>query len=121
MIANADVKYAWKPSAAQLEAANVTRLARVLGCEDYAALHRLSVDEPEAFWRAVADDLELDLARPWEAVRDDSRGIEWTTWFEGARLNIAQACVHTWAERTPDTVAAVFRTEDGVRDEWTFS
>ena len=121
MIANADVKFAWRPSAAQLEAANVTRLARALGCEDYAALHRLSVEEPERFWRAVADDLELDLARPWDAVRDDSRGIEWTTWFEGARLNIAQACVHAWAERTPDAVAAVFRTEDGVRDEWTFA
>ena len=121
MVANADVKFAWRPSAAQLESANVTRLARALGCEDYAALHRLSVDEPERFWRAVADDLELDLARPWDAVRDDSRGIEWTTWFEGARLNIAQACVHGWAERTPDAVAAVFRTEDGVRDEWTFA
>ena len=33
---------------------------------------------------------------------DDSRGIEWTTWFEGARLNVATACVHVWAERTPD-------------------
>ena len=121
MVANADVKFAWTPSAAQLESANVTRLARALGCDGYAALHRVSVDEPDRFWRAVADDLELDLAATWDRVLDDSRGIEWTTWFEGARLNIAQACVHTWAERTPDAVAAVFRTEDGLRDEWTFA
>jgi len=107
VVANASVKFAWTPSAAQLEAANVTRLARVLGCDGYAALHRVSVDEPDRFWRAVAADLELDLARPWDAVRDDSRGIEWTTWFEGAQLNIAQACLHAWAERTPDAVAAV--------------
>ena len=110
MVANADVKFAWTPSAAQLEAANVTRLTRALGCDGYAALHRVSIVEPDRFWRAVADDLELDLAVTWDRVLDDSRGIEWTTWFEGARLNVAQACVHAWAERTPNAVAAVFRT-----------
>ena len=87
--ANTAVKFSWTPSAAQLEAANVTRLARLLGCEDYPALHRVSVEEPERFWRTVADDLELELSRPWDDVLDDSRGIEWTTWFEGARLNLA--------------------------------
>ena len=121
MIANPPVKFAWSPTPAQLEAANVVRLARALGCEDYTSLHRVSVEEPERFWRAVADDLELELARPWDNVRNDSRGIEWTTWFEGARLNIATACVHVWAERTPEAVAAVFRGEDGARREWTFA
>ena len=121
MIANPLVKFAWSPTPAQLEAANVVRLARALGCEDYTSLHRVSVEEPERFWRAVADDLELELARPWDNVRNDSRGIEWTTWFEGARLNIATACVHVWAERTPEAVAAVFRGEDGARREWTFA
>jgi len=29
--------------------------------------------------------------------------------------------VHTWAERTPAAVAAVFRSEDGLRDEWSFA
>ena len=35
MVANPLVKFAWSPTAAQLEAANVVRLARALGCEDY--------------------------------------------------------------------------------------
>ena len=91
--------YAWTPSAEQLEQANVVRLARLLGCADYGALHRVSVDEPDRFWRAVRDDLQVPLARDWDAVLDDSRGIEWTTWFEGARLNLADACVHRWARR----------------------
>ena len=92
-----------------------------LGCENYTALHRVSVEEPERFWRAVVADLELELARPWDNVRNDSRGIEWTTWFEGARLNLATACVHAWAKRTPQAAAAVFRGEDGARREWTFA
>ena len=115
-----ETTFAWKPSAEQLEQANVVRLARSLGCADYASLHRLSIEEPDRFWRAVVDDLELELAAPWERVLDDSRGIAWTTWFEGARLNLATACVHVWAERTPDAVAAIFAGEDGERTEWSF-
>ena len=121
MVANPLVKFAWSPTAAQLEAANVVRLARALGCEDYTSLHRVSVEEPERFWRAVATDLELALARPWDTVRNDSRGIEWTTWFEGMRLNVATACVHIWAARTPTAVAAVWSGENGDRGQRSFA
>ena len=121
MSANSAVNYAWTPSPAQLEQANVVDLARALGCADYAELHHVSVEEPDRFWRAVAADLELELSRPWDAVLDDTRGIEWTTWFTGARLNVATACAHVWADRTPDALAAVFAGEDGERDTWTFA
>jgi acetyl-CoA synthetase len=119
--ANTDVKWAWRPSAEQLESANLTRLIRALGCDGYASLHRLSVEEPDRFWRVVAADLELELTRSWDRVLDESRGSEWATWFEGARLNVATACLHAWARRTPDALAAVFRGEDGSRREWTFA
>ncbi|HUQ22628.1 MAG TPA: AMP-binding protein [Gaiellaceae bacterium] len=121
MDANSSVKYAWTPSREQLETANIARLARSLGCEDYPALHRLSLDDPDRFWRAVVTDLDIALTRPWDRVLDDSRGLEWTTWFEGAQLNVATACVHVWAERTPDATAAIFRGEDGTRSESTFA
>ena len=35
MVANAHVKFSWVPSSDQLEAANVTRLARTLGCQGW--------------------------------------------------------------------------------------
>ena len=34
---------------------------------------------------------------------------------------MATACLHVWAERTPDAPAAVFRGEDGARRERTFA
>ena len=114
-------EYSWAPSSSQLEAANVVRLARRLGCEDYHALHRLSVDEPDRFWRAVRDDLAIPLARDWDGVFDDAHGIEWTTWFTGARLNVAHACVHRWAAERPDEEAAVFGAEDGGRHSLTWA
>jgi len=113
--------FTWTPTEAQLEAANVVRLARRLGCSDYGGLHGVSVDDPERFWAAVRDDLALPLFRGWDAVSDDSRGIEWTTWFTGARLNVAEACVHRWARERADAEAAVLRAEDGGRTALTWS
>jgi acetyl-CoA synthetase len=113
--------YAWAPSDAQLGAANVVRLARALGCADYASLHRLSVEEPDRFWRAVRADLELPLSRDWDRALDESRGIEWTTWFEGARLNLAEACVHRWARERGAEEAAVWQGENGERRSLTWA
>ncbi len=107
--------FTWSPSAERLATANVARLAASLGCADYETLHRLSLDEPDRFWRAVVADLGIPLVRDWDRVLEQSRGIEWTTWFVGARLNLADACVHRWARETPDREAAVWAPEEGDR------
>jgi acetyl-CoA synthetase len=109
------------PSEAQLESANVVRLARKLGCRDYGALQRLSVEQPEQFWREVVDDLGIPLACGWDQVLDESGGVEWTKWFSGARLNLAHACVHRWAVDRPHEEAAVFQPEAGERSALTWA
>ena len=113
--------FTWVPTPAQLDAANITRLARSLECAEYEELHRVSIDEPDRFWRAVAADLDIPLSRDWNAVLDESRGIEWTTWFVGARLNIADACVHRWARERPGDEAAVWVPEEGDRRSLTWA
>ncbi|HET7045390.1 MAG TPA: AMP-binding protein, partial [Gaiellaceae bacterium] len=52
---------------------------------------------------------------------DLSRGPEWATWFVGGKLNVAWNCVHRWAERRPEAVAAVGLGEDGSRRELSFA
>ena len=99
----------------------MTRLAQALGCSDYESLHRVSIEEPDRFWRAVRDDLAIPFARAWTSVLDDSKGIEWTTWFTNAELNLADACVHRWARERPDAEAAVWESEDGKRRTLTWS
>ena len=108
-------EFVWKPSPERFEQANVVRLWRKLGCESYHELQRLSVEDPERFYPALVEDLGLEFSTPWEKILDTSRGIEWATWFVGARLNVAHNCLHRWAERRPDDVAAVFLGEDGGR------
>jgi acetyl-CoA synthetase len=111
----------WEPSAETLDRANVVRLMRRHGLDDYWALVRRSQEEPEWFWPAAIEDMGLEFSRSWRRVWDDSEGPEWTTWFVGATLNVARNCVHRWAEHRPDEVAAVFAAEDGERREMTFA
>jgi acetyl-CoA synthetase len=115
------MEYAWVPTPEQLASANLARLARRLGCAGYAELHRISVDDPDRFWRALRDDLGIPFERDWDAALDLERGPEWATWFLGARVNVADACVHRWARERPDEEAAVWRSEDGERRTWTWA
>jgi acetyl-CoA synthetase len=102
----------WRPSPDRLANASLTRLMQRLRARDYHELHLVSVEEPDRFWRAVVDDLQLGLV--WDEVVDLSRGPQWARWFVGARTNIARVCVHRWAGR--DGEAVVGRYEDGARE-----
>jgi acetyl-CoA synthetase len=101
-----------------IERANLTRLQRLLGAADYHELHRISIEEPGRFWPAVIDDLGLEFSRPFDTVVDSSRGPEWSTWFNGGRLNLARICLHRWASGEE---ALVGLYEDGVRESLTWA
>jgi acetyl-CoA synthetase len=113
--------YVWTPSEEYVERARVSKLARRLECASYHDLHRVSVEEPERFWPEVVDDIGIEFSKPWTQIVDVSEGPEWAKWFVGGRVNVARACVHDWARRTPDALAAVFRGENGERAEWTYA
>jgi acetyl-CoA synthetase len=108
--------FIWSPTRADVESANLTRLARKLGVEGYVDLHRISIEEPERFWPALIEDLDLEFSEPWEQVVDTSRGDEWATWFTGGKLNLAWNCVHKWAAgELAEEEAAIWHGEDGAR------
>jgi acetyl-CoA synthetase len=110
----------WTPDAATLERANVVRLMRRHGIDDYRELVARSIDDPEWFWPAAVEDMGIEFAEPWREVVDASHGPEWATWFVGGKLNIAWNCVHRWAAERAEETAAVHRGEDGARRELTF-
>jgi acetyl-CoA synthetase len=111
----------WQPDEATIEHANATRLVRRAGVAGYGELVRRSQEDPAWFWPLCVEDMGIEFSQPWTQVFDDSRGPEWTTWFVGGKVNIARNCVHRWAERRPDAVAAVGLAEDGARRAVTFA
>lgn len=103
----------WSPSPEYVERANVTRFMRGHGIETYDELVARSIDDLEWFWDAVVRDLGISFLTPYDRVLDTSRGVEWATWFEGGKTNLAHQCVDVWADRTPEAVAVVWEGEDG--------
>jgi acetyl-CoA synthetase len=114
-------EFIWQPPPERAEQANVTRLYRRFGVSGYAELHELSVREPARFWGELVDDLGIEFSQPWTSVLDDSRGPEWTTWFNGGRVNVARVCLHRFARERPGDEALVGCYEDGTRESLTYA
>ncbi len=103
----------WSPSEEYVERANITRFMRANGIGTYDELVERSTGDVEWFWDAVVRDLGIEFFEPYERVVDTSRGVEWATWFDGGKVNLAHDCVDRWAERTPEAVAVIWEGEDG--------
>ncbi|MCI0548477.1 MAG: AMP-binding protein [Candidatus Rokubacteria bacterium] len=104
----------WRPDP---EAAARTRLARFMarhGLPTLAALQARSIEDPDWYWDAVAQDLGWVWSTPYRRVLDTSRGIQWPRWFEGGRMNLAANCVdkHLAGPRR-DEPAIISEAEDG--------
>lgn len=112
---------AWQPPADAWSTTNVGRFGTEHGLGDLDALRRRSIDDPAWFWDAVVRHLGIPFTAPYTAVLDDHRGIPWTTWFDGGRTNLADACCDRWAAATPAAAAVVWEGEEGATRAWTFA
>ena len=85
------------------------------GFADFDALRQRSIDDPEWFWDAFVRVRRIPFAEPYSKVLDESRGIEWATWFTDGRINVAAVCVDRWAEDPDrrDHPAIVWEGEEG--------
>jgi acetyl-CoA synthetase len=100
---------AWTPSPKYLERSRLRAFAMKNGCADYASLLRWSTEDLEGFWAATERDLRIAWRSPYTHVLDTSRGIPWTTWWTGGRMNY----VATALRHNGDRVAIVAESEEG--------
>jgi acetyl-CoA synthetase len=110
----------WEPSREWIEQTNVWRFMRRLGLADREAFLRFSRENPERFWDETLREMRVEWAAPYRQVMDASRGPEWTRWFCGGRLNIAQNCLDRWADN-PGRVACLWEAENGETGQFTFA
>ncbi|HEX8165561.1 MAG TPA: acetoacetate--CoA ligase [Beijerinckiaceae bacterium] len=111
----------WRPSPERVTATNLVWFMRALGDRagvelgDYAALHRFSVDDREAFWSAVWDEFGVVGEKGARILVDDRMpGAEF---FPDARLNFAENLLR----RDDDGEAIVFRGEDKLETRLTWA
>ncbi len=107
----------WQPSPERAQATNMARFIQFVGSTlapevtDYSSLYTFSIDQPEAFWRAVWEFGELRASVRDGRVVDNWPAMPGTRWFPEARLNFAENLLR----RDDDGVAIEFAGEGGVR------
>jgi acetyl-CoA synthetase len=84
--------------------------AYIGGLEEYEAMYRRSIEDPNAFWAEAAR--ELDWFQPWTEVQTGD--ISHSKWFVGGKLNLSHNCVDRHANGArKDKIALLWEGEPG--------
>ena len=83
---------------------------QIKSLEEYDSAYQKSIDSPEDFWEAVAENFYF--RKKWEKV------LEWDftkpeiKWFQGAKLNITENCLDRHLSTQPDKIAILWEPND---------
>ena len=107
----------WSPSPERIAAANLTRFMQEVGAQQgmsldgYDALYDWSIDQPEAFWRAIWDFCDVIGDGPGAVALADGDKMLGARFFPEAKINFAENLLR----RRDDSDAMVFWAEDKVK------
>src|SRR5580658_676519 len=84
--------------------------AHIKSLEQYEAMYKESIDDPEKFWAKAAG--ELHWFKKWDKMLDWD--LPWTPWFVGGKTNLSYNCVdrHALGPRANKT-AIIWEGEPG--------
>ncbi len=83
----------WEPSAEQIARSRLMDFIEQHDIESYEALLASASQDPEWYWRAVVEHLDLEWFTQFDRVMDLTRGIAWPRWFPGGRYNYVRDAV----------------------------
>jgi acetyl-CoA synthetase len=113
---------AWRPSAEYRDRSRLAAFMQRHGLATYDDLLRRSTSELEWFWSAVFEDLGIEFYEPYQQLLDTSRGIAWTRWCVGGRLNIVHNCIDKWVGSPVAAKAALqWEGEEGATGALTYA
>lgn len=115
---NAKTEPLWRPSQTELTQSVMARFSTWLGekqctkVDHYSALHKLSVKQPDIFWKAIWDYFDIIGDRGEEAVRSLNK-LPGAQWFPDSKVNFAENLLR-FAKDTPNEIACTESNENGV-------
>ena len=107
----------WQATADSVHKSAMYRFMRENGFDDYAELHRWSIEDVGEFWQRAAAFTGVRFSTPPKEVFEQPDDMMSAKWFRGAELNFAENLM----QRNDESPALVFRGEDGYRRELTFA
>ncbi len=113
------MSWIWQPSEDWIESTNVFHFLRRLGCRNREEFLRYSTENLEEFWAQMVEETGIEWFHPYDEVLDQSRGVEWSRWFTGGKLNIVHNCLDRHLKR--QNPAILWEGEDGAHREISFA
>jgi acetyl-CoA synthetase len=110
----------WGASDADVHRSPTASFMKTHDIASFSDLVQRSTTDIEWFWSSAADFLGIPFSTPYESVLDTTEGIAHPRWFDGATINLSEACVDRWADDDPTRVALVAEREDGTQRTYTF-
>ncbi|HLR12755.1 MAG TPA: acetate--CoA ligase, partial [Burkholderiaceae bacterium] len=93
--------------------------ARISGMPAYQKLYDEAEQDPDGFWRRLAND-NLVWRKPFTKVLNEDKA-PFYTWFEDGELNVAENCLDVHLRNgNGDKVAIIFEADDGTVTNITF-
>ena len=83
----------WEPRLDDLSHSHVARLMDRHGIATADELRRRAATDPDWFYPALIADLGVEWFTPYHTLKDGSRGLPWTEWFLGGKLNLVHNCL----------------------------
>lgn len=114
-------EFVWWPDDEIVTHSRLKKFMDRFGLATIEELHRKSITEPEWFWQAVLEDLEIAFYQPYERILDTSQGLPWTRWCVGGKMNIVHNCLDKWiGTPTEDRLALLCEDEAGMIRQLTY-
>ncbi len=112
----------WRPSPETVERSRLVRFQRRHGLGSYEELLARSVQDPDWFWPAALEEMDVRWYRPYDRVYDDRAGVEWTEWFCGGELNLVHSALEKYrGTAEASRVALRWEGEDGAQRTLTYA
>lgn len=94
--------------------------AHIKSMEQYEALYKRSIEDPEGFWGEMAEK-ELTWFKKWDKVLDYDFNKPYIKWFAGGKLNASYNCLDRHLDTFRKNKAAIiWEADDGTSKTYTY-
>ena len=105
----------WLPRPDDLERSHAARLMRRHGLASASELRERAAKDPEWFYPAILEDLGVEWYEGFRTLADRRRGLPFTDWFLGGKLNIVHNVLDRHLRTNAPRHAAVIAEDDEER------
>jgi acetyl-CoA synthetase len=114
------MSFIWNPPKELVEVSNVKEFMDSEGISNYKELVEKSVSDIAWWWEKAEKTLKVEWFEPYKKIYDSSRGIEWTDWFVGGKLNVSHNILDRHAKPLRNKLALIWEGEDGEVKKYTY-